>query len=373
MFENTTPVSVFIDLAIIFIIYVILRPVFVFNEDVTKKRLYAGIFFILLFCVFAFWSWDYFSYGKLFTKVRNSGKSVQDIEPVYNFLMIYICPSYEIFRLIVWGVALTLYAATIKRLNINECNAWFILGIGFLPWFSYARVSIVPAIIIYGMSLFSAPFEKNKMLSMVLGFIIILSSVFFHKSAFFGTAIALICLVVPSSTKNSWFYVILGLIIAPFILRFLFQEFITIDFGKDADISRFTTAAQSTANTSFYANSSIGPLLKDLLEHLPYFLTCILAYRIQTNYEVPRGISTILKFNFYMVLFSTLFLFDLGADTSELYERYLRFSILPGAITLTYAYEKNLFHKHTIATISCAVFATFYLLIYCVYDAFANS
>ena len=205
---------------------------------------------------------------------------------------------------------------------------------------------------------------QRRYQSILFGLLLIALSVFFHKSAFFGIAVMLFSIVVPQTTKNSWFYFLIGFVIASFTLKYLFQYVLTMDFSDEMAISQFAAKTKGTISTSVYGNKGLGPFINRLSEHIPYFLTAILAFRIQNNYTVPRGIMTIIKFEFYMVLFSLLFLLDLGSSTSLLYGRYLRFSILPGSITLAYAYQYGLFKKYTKNLIVFTVCCGFYQVLY---------
>lgn len=372
MFDKPTLFLVSIDVFVQILIFVCLSPVLTKKKNVSPLRLRAAIFLVVLFCVLAFWSGDWYHYREVYGKLNEYANMESHMEDIYVFLMRHVCPTYLSFRLLVWGIALGLYYLTIKRLGLNQNYAWLIFGLGFLPYFSYARVSIVPAMLLLGSTFVTMPFLQRRYQSILFGLMLIMLSVFFHKSAFLGIAVMLFSIVVPQTTKNSWFYFLIGFIVASFALKYLFQYVLTMDFSDEAAISRFAEKTKGTVSSSFYGNNGIGPLVSRLSEHIPYFLTAFLAFRIQNNYTGPKGIMTIIKFEFYMVFFSLLFLMDLGSSTSLLYGRYLRFSILPGSITLAYAYQYGLFEKYTKRLIVLSVCCGFYLVLYMLWCKFMD-
>ena len=367
MFDQPSFIATSIDFIILVLIYVCLYPALIRKGKVSVLRFRSSIFLVVLFCVLAMWSGDWFHYQEIYHKINEYASWTSHMEGIYDFLMRYVCPTYLTFRFVVWGAALAFFYLGIKKLGLRQDLTWAIFGLGFLPYFSYARVSIVPAMIILGAACILAPnFQQNKQ-SVVCGLLLMFLSVFCHKSAFFGVAIMLFCFVVPQTNKNSWFYFLIGFVVASLVLKYLFMYVLSMDFSEDSALTSFAEKTRDSISTSFYVGRSVGPLIVKLAEHIPYFLTAILAYRIQNEYQAPKTIMTVVKFEFYMVLFSMFFLFDLGTSTSLLYGRFLRFSILPGVVTLAYAYEFGLFKRYTKFVIWFSVCCSFYQIIYEMY------
>lgn len=367
MFDNPSVFTISIDLVIWLLMLISMWPVLTKKEELQPRRLFISIFLVVLFCVMATWSGDWYHYKEIFDTINSNPNWTSHMEGIYDFLIRSVCPTYLSFRLIVWGAALWVFYLAVKRLGMNQSYVLTIFGLGFLPFFSYARVSIVPAMLILGGSLVFAPIPHRRGLSLFLGLLVIFLSLFFHKTAFYGVIIMLFSLVIPQTTKNSWFYFLLGFIVASFTLQYVFQYFLSADLVTDPAISSFAEKTRGTASKGFYQSLTIGPLITRLLEQIPYFMTAFLAFKIQNEYEAPKGVMTIIKFNFYMVLSSMIFLLDLGSSTSILYGRFLRFSILPGVITLAFAYQYGLFKKLTMATIILAVTGSCYQIVYEIY------
>lgn len=132
---------------------------------------------ILVFCLFAYWDTDFFSFREGF---YISLKDFRD--PLYYFLSKISFNSYTIFRFYIWGGALWLVIRTARRLHINSNAYAFVFAVFFLLIFSYARVSLGMAMYFYGLSYLLAPNKNNTIVSYILGVIFIGCSYFGHRS-----------------------------------------------------------------------------------------------------------------------------------------------------------------------------------------------
>ena len=72
------------------------------------------------------------------------------------------------------------------------------------------------------------------------------------------------------------------------------------------------------------------------------------------------------------MLATTAFAFDLGANTSAIYRRFLRFSVIPAPIVLAYVYKMHYYPKLAKWTIYIGAFVMFYMIVYAMYCAYLN-
>ena len=109
-----------------------------------KKGLW---FALLLFCLYAFWDTDYFSFARVFYE------GLEDFrDPIYQYIAKISFGSYIVFRFWIWGGAILLVRDTAKRFKLNENNFCFVFTVFFLLTFSYARVSLGMALYFWGLS-----------------------------------------------------------------------------------------------------------------------------------------------------------------------------------------------------------------------------
>lgn len=367
LFPYKTPYLVLFDIFLVALFYYMLFPVVHRREEITPYRFKVFMLLLVIYLVFAFWNGDWYNYQGIFVRMNKNPLAISHMEEFYDFLM-RSCPNYYSFRLVVWGSALTFVHLIIERVKLNKELCYFFFAFCFLHYFSYARVSLAVVVLLYGVIVFQNPY-KYVIPSRILGIALIIGSSFLHKSAPLGLLPVVFSLFVKPANRNSWFYLMLAFVSSVVILRVLFTQILSLDFGE---LDEYANDIQNSQNESIYFGQDIGYLVTTLCEHIPYFLVAALSFRIQNEYDMPKGIEAIVKFHFYIVLFSILFAMDLGGNTSQLYYRLLRFSIVPASITISYAYQYGLFPRMTKITALVCMMGGAITLVYTLYDAILN-
>ena len=346
LFEAQTPVLVASNMLLLVIIYYSLQPAYYNREENPPIRLYWGLFCIFLFCMFSFWGRDWFGYQSEYQIIKQSVwyRDKTSLEPFYVWL-ITISPHYLFFRFVIFGTALTFVFLIISHLEVNRDLAWFFFGVLFLPLFGYARVSLPVVMMIYGSTLITKPWKNRYRLSWIVGVSLILGALFFHKSAALGIVVVLFSLISRTTNRNSWFYIILAFIIVAILARILVSYFLSGALDTDDVMAQKSLTSGQHYMNKVQVDRGPGALLNVFLERVPYYMIAYLSYLLQSEYKLPKGIEGILKIEMYLILFSSVFAVDLGANTSTLYGRLLRFSLIPSTIILTYAYHYDLYPK----------------------------
>lgn len=131
----------------------------------------------LIFCLYAFWDTDYFSFRYSFYTSLEGHR-----DPLYYYISLISFNSYTIFRLLIWGTALYLFKRTVDRFDISYNVAAYIFTIFFLLTFSYARASLGMAMYFYGLSFLIKPNQENRFWSIVWGLIFVGCSYYGHRS-----------------------------------------------------------------------------------------------------------------------------------------------------------------------------------------------
>ena len=102
---------------------------------------------VLIFCLYAFWDTDYFSFANNFYSGLENFR-----DPLYQYISIFSLKSYIIIRFWIWGIGLLLVYHTAKRYKLHENTMCYIFTVFFMLTFSYARVSLGMALYFYGLS-----------------------------------------------------------------------------------------------------------------------------------------------------------------------------------------------------------------------------
>lgn len=167
--------------------FVVILLYAVFNKNNTKGRnIFYPHILILIFCVFAFWSQDYYGYIeslKLIDFRFPNAEQRTHLEPLYVWIGSFVDGNYTLFRLCIWGVSYILFLKTLQNLDIKSRQAIALFIVYFLLIFSYARVSLGMASLFYGVSLLINN-GKWRVLKMCIGLAMLLLAYNAHKSMF---------------------------------------------------------------------------------------------------------------------------------------------------------------------------------------------
>lgn len=337
-----------------------------------QRSYYIIVCSILLFCLFAFNGGDYFHYMEQYPNLKRGDAS--GTEPIYIWIAQNVGTTYFLFRLVIWGSALFALLSTYKLIGIrkNVCIYCFI-AISLLS-FSYARVSLSMALMFCGFTILSVPHKKHKYISAILGFILILSSYFFHKSALFGIAVIITTLMIGKISRTKIAFI---LILFPVFIGIVFY-LITQLFGFVNDTDMELLISERTLQTYIpdeieESGKGIAQQLLIILNKVPIYLTFLLYLKVVFNGLIVRVPETGQRFMtafFLIVIGATVFYFNPGGlHTYTLFYRFLNFSIIPISIVLTYFYINNIERKNVRTIIKIGIVSSFSALLYSGYCA----
>lgn len=84
-------------------------------------------FAFLLFCLYAFWDTDYFSFANTFYRGLDNFR-----DPIYKYILLFSFGSYIVFRLWIWGIGLLLVYFTTKRYELDENIMCYVFTLFFM-------------------------------------------------------------------------------------------------------------------------------------------------------------------------------------------------------------------------------------------------
>lgn len=173
--------------------FVVLLLYAVFNKNNTKDRnIFYPHILILIFCVFAFWSQDYYHYIESLSVIDYrfpKSEQANHLEQLYIWIAYFVNGHYTLFRLCVWGLAYILFVKTLKNFEVYNSQSIALFIVYFLLMFSYARVSLGMASLFYGISLLLKT-DKSRIINICLGLAMLYLAYNAHKSMFLVIAIS---------------------------------------------------------------------------------------------------------------------------------------------------------------------------------------
>ncbi len=238
-----------------------------YNNSKSNISYFTFWLFLSLFCTYYCWGYDYNSYIARFKYVTPN--SISDyLEFVYSWLIINVTHEYLEWRFVVWGLASLFVVLTFKRLNVDKNVAILLfVAIPLFQLFYVLRQSLAFAILMFGISIWSVPITRNKIINIAIALPVICVSYFFHKSMPLYIALAFVSLIFTINKK----IVLVSVIAFPFL-----YSFVTIYCNNFIVTSVFTDQAIDAANNYLESDYQQGLTLmgwiQTILQRAPILL-----------------------------------------------------------------------------------------------------
>ena len=386
-FSNLEPLPILVFTNLLMIGFLMLLGMKGLREPYILRpwRRYMMILISVLFCLFSFWGTDWFHYAEMYINLVYMDGFNTSLENVYYFIANYLSPNYLVFRAIIWGSAFYLLCLLFRHVSIRGDLLLAIFCALWLLDFSYGRVVMSYTMMYLGGAILMKPVKGKMLLSLMLGIALLVFSLFFHKTAFFGVALILFALL-PRLLNNRTFALVL--MMYPFVL--LLVQLLLMQF-MDTAIDPSERNSSSTAGQAYLNDDTkeIGPayLLYLIMRYVPYYMIAWIAYKVNLYQpeesaekenevqfslpdEAPAEVRFFSRLTIYIVLVSTIFLFDLGASTTTLYIRFMMYGFIPACVVLAWAWQHKFCPRMVKLTFLVGLAGTFYALLYSFYLAY---
>lgn len=318
---------------------ILMNFIFVLAYIYRRKQHRVSItwFFFLLFCLFAFWDTDYFSFANIFYKGLDDFRDI-----IYKYFGNISLGSYILFRLYIWGIAIFLVYKTSLRFGLNANTMCFVFTLFFMLTFSYARASLGMAFFFYGLSYLIIPKgnDINKYIVIVICFILAYCS---HRS------LAVLILLSPLSllklSKKKIFVLLLSFPIMIAIIKFAFSE---IASGFLGDENEFATAAKGYSTISMELEFNWKWKIITTFRYYSFYLANIVLIWfliIKANISPPIEIKRLLSFTTIIVLMSIAILIipsGINLGMWVIGYRYLYMTGIPLCILIAYTKQNQI-------------------------------
>ena len=333
------------DLFLWGVIVLILSPALKYPYKLIKSRRVFGILLILLFCIFPFWGGDYFHYKDSFDIIKMGGYT--HLEAMYSWLILNVVDDYSIFRLIIWGFALTLLFLAYKRVGQNFDQALYYFAALYLPWFSYARASLAMACILLGITFLVKPIRRFKIMSMIMGVTMVGGAIFFHKSAIVGMVAVLATFFVSDTKRNKIILTILLYPIAVYFIAKAMDYYMMMDFSFDEETNIFVSERKRDrflSGSGGFRFRGLGATIGDILNRGSMLLMpiCFVYFAVKGYYQKLTKIEK--YFGAYVlciVLLAVGFILTTGYSTQILFYRTLFYAYPANAVFLSAIKSRN--------------------------------
>ena len=173
------------------------------------------------------------------------------------------------------------------------------------------------------------------------------------------------------------------------------EQRLAMDTAVDYSERNSSSAAGQTYLNEDTREIGLAYLLHLILRHIPYYTVAWIAYKMNVDkqevrevrevrevkevkedeedqevQEVPSEIRFFSRLTVYCVLVSTIFLFDLGANTLTLYIRFMMYGFIPACVVLAWAWQHRYYPRLVKLTFLFGMAGTFYALLYSFYISY---
>lgn len=304
-----------------------------------KKGLW---FALLLFCLYAFWDTDYFSFARVFYE------GLEDFrDPIYQYIAKISFGSYIVFRFWIWGGAILLVRDTAKRFKLNENNFCFVFTVFFLLTFSYARVSLGMALYFWGLSFLLIKDRAffYRFLKVVVSFIF---AYWAHRSMLVIILLTPLAFIKLTKKKIVFLAVLLPFIILS--IQIVLGNIIagTLLSGENEFSQSALGYAQSAIEVSFNWKWELITTLRYWSFYIALIYILYIFFIKNKWKDCTSEIRSLLTLTLFIIIIAVTILVIAGNKILGLWVvgyRYLYMSGIPLCIIMSYLYQKNIFNK----------------------------
>lgn len=290
----------------------------------------------LFFLLFAFDSGDYYHYYNSVTE-----NDYHAMEDVYGAIGSLVNNNYILFRLIVWGGALLLFMRTAKRLKLDVNRTVFLLFVAYISIFDYARASLAMSIFFLGISYIIKPIKK-RVLSFIIGILLIGVSVYFHTSIVVAI-IASIIILLPIN-KKTFLPVVAGVMMA---LAYFSQS---IDVLVNANLfsEEVNSKIEEYSSQEYDNYFSVFEWTRRYMEYATFFIpSIVISWKLYVKgVKIPKEFESLAKVILALILIS-LGILAFSNLTFVIFYRFLFMSMIPIVLVYSYCEQNKIITKKT--------------------------
>ena len=298
------------------------------NKQLDNKNI-SSILFVLIVCYALFYNSNFDYYRLKYAFYYKESSNVR-LEPIYNEIAKVCFNSYDIFRILIWGTALSFFCKAVKELKLNTTTALVLVGVLYIKTFSYARVSLAVCCLILCYTLFLNFRNKPRKILALLLFVL---SICLHKTMIFLWFIMFVAYFIKPKKSN----VIKAIAAFPVIAicsNALIRTFISLVHYISAESNEYATSVMTGENAKDFSFYYIMTLMTIAI---PFFISL---FKVIEDKASEHSIRKIAMSTFFIIYVSFVFLtIDFG-NVNLLCKRFLNLSIPFALITITYAYAK---------------------------------
>lgn len=317
---------------------------------------------LLLFCIFGAYGGDWFSYREEIDYLNSFSRMPEQrhLESIYIWIIEYITHNnYILFRILIWSTSFYCLSNAFIRLNIDTISTWSCFAVlSIAVSYAIGRGAIGFSLILWGYSFLLRP-GINKILSYTKGTILLILSLFCHKSMFLLAPLIYLSFI-NFNIKRTILCVIITIPIIGIVQHYILLR---LAMGEEITGSDYFTSEQNTYGIGMNIwRYSYYFIIISLFAYAYYRIIICKQHVPQYVYRCLNLI--ILLFIEYLILFFAFTYQNIGSD--DLAWRVFAMINIPLPIIISY-FLSNIAPKYILYIFNYALLISNYFIIYNAY------
>ena len=337
-----------------------------------RKNLSFNAVFVLIFifCLFPYWSGDYFHFKDSVEMAKKMIITNIDVpeEPIYISLANLLHGNYFIFRFILWGGGLVLICNSLKNLKLLNKNSLCIFACVSLLMYSYARAYIALSFLMWGVSYFYSS-SKKQIIKWLLLLITCAISIYFHRSAIIPVLFVIINVFLKPTNRNLLIFAIVFSLLLLSLRQYInaWIDSYTALYESDLDIGMNRAYEYIAAEKEIVWSPSY--ILNFILTYAPllYGFVFFVKNHVSEQRVSHKPIDEFVNIYIYIAMASFAILL-IGIGSWAIFYRVANMVFIPLAFILAFNYNNGTYIKQTKVILTMLFVWSNYSLIYSLYN-----
>ncbi len=305
--------------------------------------------FMIVFSLNYYISTDFFNYR---TIVENPlSFYANGIIEITTFAIATFCQGdYMLFRLIIWGSAIIIFFFSTKILKLSSYLSLLIWFVFFNQIIFYGRATLAMSIFFLGVA-FIIRWRKN-IISLLLGAVLMVSSVFFHREMLIALALSPVLFLRIDKSNYKRILLFVAIVAIPATLIIISNPELLTQLTQNETYAERFNSYQDQIEMGVWGEQNIFGYIVLFIRHVIYYIILIIMARVffkkSSSSDVDQyydSMRRLFQMVFVIIIVATFFLFIFGYNA--FFYRTLFISAIPISFLLCYLFNQKMIDKKT--------------------------
>lgn len=320
-------------------------------------------------------SGDYFNHISVLNSITYYDFNVaRFLEPPYVWAAKISLPNYWLWRLIVWGFGVWVISLALKNFGLLTPYYFALFFVLIIACFSAPRGYVANAVIMLGISMI---YRYKGIKGFVLGIVILLSSILFHRQSIILLVLLPFIYYLKPNRRNVVMLFLIGLAMVMTVRGYIDDiiSSLVVDKTDSSLASQYGDRFQVYLGNDAAAGMDTSPsaILTSIINYLIYFYTIVFYFRNFSKIKVvlPNVVLFLLNSSVVLIVLSVLMGIVTGGFQAIAY-RVLGLALMPILFMVLMMEKANVFTSYTKNAKRMFIIMQLWIFIYMIYCNLVN-